>query len=116
MLIRRLMSISKAPWAIEIAAVTASIASLAAIIIILALHDGNALADWTFYFSLNTVVSLLATTTRATMFSAVAASISQSKWNLLRKTPSQLKAFQTIDQASRGGAGSFILIWSLYTA
>lgn len=99
-------------WILEIAGVIVSIACLTAIVVILAIHDGQPFSSWWFYLSLNTVVSILATTSKTSAVLAVTASISQGKWNVFKAGPQPLKLFQDIDQASRGGMGSLRAIWN----
>lgn len=99
-------------WILEIAGLIVSIACLAAIVIILAIHDRQPFSSWTFYLSLNTVVSILATISKATVLLGVTAAISQDKWNTFKAGPRPLKLFQDIDQASRGGMGSLRAIWN----
>ncbi|KAG9526862.1 hypothetical protein KCV07_g174, partial [Aureobasidium melanogenum] len=99
-------------WILEIAGVIVSIACLTAIVVILAIHDGQPFSSWKFYLSLNTVISILATTSKTTVLVAVTAAISQAKWNVFKAGPHPLKLFQDIDQASRGGMGSLRAIWN----
>lgn len=102
-------------WIMEIAGVVVSIACLTAIAITLFIHDRQPLSSWTFYLSLNTVVSILATISKTTILVAVTAAISQGKWNMFKAGPHPLKLFQDIDQASRGGIGSLRAIFNFHT-
>ncbi|KEQ62447.1 uncharacterized protein M437DRAFT_49628 [Aureobasidium melanogenum CBS 110374] len=99
-------------WIVEIIGVIASIACLTAIMVILSMHDGQPFSSWTFYLSLNAVVSILATASKTTVLLAVAAAVSQGKWNLFKEDPHPIDLFQAIDQASRGGMGSLRAIWN----
>lgn len=100
-------------WKSEIAAVTISLISLGAIIIILALRDGNPLNTWSFVLSLNTVIAILGVISRTSLAYAIGSCLAQQKWNGLRRQDGKLINFEAFDQASRGPWGSFFLLYTV---
>lgn len=100
-------------WKFEISLLFLSVCSLVAIIVLLAVEEGTTLDGWKFYLSLNTVVSVLGTISRASLASAVGSCIAQEKWNWFRKREDPLYLFDRFDSASRGPLGSFKLLCCL---
>lgn len=98
-------------WILESACLLASVACLILITTVLRIHDGQLFSSWRFYFSLNTVVSVLAAFTRTTLIVAVSASLAQGKWIWFRKRNDTVNMFEIIDSASRETLGSFKLLW-----
>lgn len=105
--------LQKRQWKFETCLLFLSVCSLVAIIILLAVEDGTTLASWKFYFSLNTVVSVLGTISRASFASSVGSCIAQEKWNWFRKRQDPLYLFDRFDSASRGPLGSLRLLYWL---
>lgn len=82
--------------------------------VVLKLYDGRTMTSWTFYFSLNTVVSFLGgTIARSAMLLAVSACLGQGKFSWYKKKRDRLAFFQTMDDASRGPLGSLKLLLHL---
>lgn len=100
-------------WKFETSLLFLSVCSLVAMIVLLAVEDGTTLGSWNFYFSLNTVVSILGTISRASLASSVGSCIAQEKWNWFRKRKGPLYLFDRFDSASRGPLGSFKLLYWL---
>ncbi|KAG6355212.1 hypothetical protein INS49_004293 [Diaporthe citri] len=100
-------------WKFETSLLLLGVCSLVAIIVLLAVEDGTTLVSWKFYFSLNTVVSVLGTISRASLASSVGSCIAQEKWNWFRKRQDPLYLFDRFDSASRGPLGSFKLLYWL---
>lgn len=100
-------------WKLETSLLFLSVCSLVAIIILLAVKDGTTLNSWKLYFSLNTVVSVLGTISRASLGSSIGSCIAQEKWNWFRKRRDPLYLFDGFDSASRGPLGSFKLLYWL---
>lgn len=104
--------LQKWQWKFETSLLLLSVCSLVALIVLLAVEDDTTLVSWKFYFSLNTVVSVLGTISRASLASAVGSCIAQEKWNWFRKRQDPLYLFDRFDSASRGPLGSFkLLCW-----
>lgn len=100
---RKLMALS---WAVEFFWCLVSIVLLAALAMILAIHNGKPLPRWPLGLTLNTVVALLATFCRASFVVAVTEGVSQLKWNWFAEKPRPLNDLEIFDQASRGPWGS----------
>lgn len=100
-------------WWGEIVAVAVSIAAMIAMLVVLAQSNGRALAWWTFFFQPNTVVSILAMVSKASMMLVVSACLSQLKWRHFQRRPRPLSHLQVFDDASRGPWGSLIFVGSL---
>lgn len=99
-------------WKFEIISLLLSIYALVAIIVLLAVEDGSPSESWQFYFSLNTIISVLGTISRSSLASAVGSCLAQEKWNWFRRRQDHLYMFDRIDNASRGSLGSFkLLFW-----
>jgi hypothetical protein len=100
-------------WRIEIGSTILSLISIISMIVVLYSQQGKPLADWTFFLSLNTLISVLGVICRASVAFAVGACIGQQKWNWLRVRQDQLVAFQRFDAASRGPEGCVQLLFFL---
>lgn len=100
-------------WYIETFFLLCSAVCAALIVIFLAIHNNTPMDSWTFYFSINTVVSTLGTVFKSTLFIAVSAALAQGKWTWFRKRASPLSTFEAIDAASRDTLESFKLLWCM---
>jgi Protein of unknown function (DUF3176) len=98
-------------WYLEIGAVMLSFLALISTLVVLHYEDGKPIAQYSFYFSLNTVTSILGTTAKTSLAFALAACMGQGKWNWFRSRGSELVGFQRFDEASRGPWGSFKFLW-----
>ncbi|KAI0534816.1 hypothetical protein GGR58DRAFT_504911 [Xylaria digitata] len=103
------MGVSIQLWLTEIAALTASTLLILSLIIVLTVYDGKTVFSW-HGVTLNAIVSILATSSKASMLLAVEELISQWKW-ILFHTPRTLWDFERIDSASRGPLGSLAVMW-----
>ncbi|KAF2148064.1 hypothetical protein K461DRAFT_298162 [Myriangium duriaei CBS 260.36] len=99
-------------WLMECAATIISVLCFTATIVVLRVYDGHLLAGWTFYFSINTIVAILAVITKSCFLFAMSAAISQSKWNWFHQRNDRLHLFDLIDQASRGPLGNIKFLLS----
>ncbi|KAF7534406.1 hypothetical protein G7054_g6275 [Neopestalotiopsis clavispora] len=100
----------KYTWTLEFAALALSLTTLTAIISLLSWVNGRPLAEWRFYFSLNTVISVLATAFRASFAFILGSFLSQAKWNWFRQRSDNLVIYERIDSASRGPLTTIALI------
>lgn len=101
-------------WTLELASSVLSIGSTIAIVAILAQFDNKPLDSWRLSIQPNTVVSVLSTVAKSSLFLAVAECISQQKW-LYYHSP-RLRSFgkfDLFDQASRGPYGAIQLLFSI---
>lgn len=97
-------------WALEIGALILSVLSLVAIIVLLAIYDGE--PQFSFgVLNLNATVAILATAFRIGFMVAVGEALAQWKWLWFSKKPRTLGDFDSIDDASRGSRGSLLLLW-----
>jgi hypothetical protein len=100
-------------WGFEIAALVLAFASFVALILILQRWDKRPQQQWSYsHLTLNGLVAILSTVTRASLLVPVAGAISQAKWTWF-STPRgrALESFEVIDQSSRGAWGSLRLLW-----
>lgn len=97
-------------WLPEFAGILASASCLVAIACLLAACDGKPRFEW-HSVTLNAVVSILSTTSKASLLFAIAELISQWKWIVFAKGRRPLVDLETIDGASRGPYGSLEVMW-----
>ncbi|KAG9958356.1 hypothetical protein KCU61_g8420, partial [Aureobasidium melanogenum] len=100
-------------WYIETFFLICSAICATLIVTFLAIHNNTPIESWTFYFSINTVVSTLGVVFKSTLFIAVSAALAQGKWTWLCKRNGPLSTFEAIDAASRDTLESFKLLWSM---
>lgn len=97
-------------WASETAGILASASLLIALAILLLIYDDKAVFEWK-GVTLNAVVSVLSTASKAALLYSTSELISQWKWIGFTGTRRPLIDFQRIDAASRGPLGSLEIIW-----
>jgi Protein of unknown function (DUF3176) len=100
-------------WYLEIGAVILSSGALTLAMIALWYKDGKPITQYTFYLSLNAVISILSTIAKASLAFALTACMGQAKWNWFRSHRSALIGFQRFDEGSRGPWGSIKFLWWL---
>lgn len=83
---------------------------LVALTILLAIYDDRAMFEWKFV-TLNALVSVLSTASKAALLYTTSELISQWKWIVFTRVKRPLIDFQRIDAASRGPLGSSEIIW-----
>ncbi|CAH0045263.1 unnamed protein product [Clonostachys solani] len=99
------------PWALESGSMLACFVQFAAMIIVCISFNGKPVFDGPF-ITLNTIVSILSTGSKASMLTAVASCISQANWSLFAGPPRRLYDFEMVADASRGPLGSLQLLLS----
>lgn len=97
-------------WLPEAVALIFSFLCLAALAVLLAVYDGKPIFGWN-GVTLNTIVSVLSTSSKAALMLALGESISQWKWILFANERRPLMDFERIENASRGPLGSLKLMW-----
>ena len=105
-----------ASWWLEIAAALFSLACLAANVGILVHLNGAEYQSWRVAnvdITPNTVVSILATLSKAGLLLPIAEGISQMKWHHFQRKARRVLDLQIFDDASRGALGSLRLLWRL---
>lgn len=100
-------------WWWELGSVLLSLACLVAIIIVLYNLQGKSLSSWQFSIKPNTLISIFATVSKASLMLSVAACISQLKWLYFNHGNHRLYDLQLFDSASRGPLGALDLITSI---
>lgn len=98
-------------WFWEIFAVSFSLLCVIAILCILLVYDGKASPSLPHELTLNTIVSVLATASKSSLLFAISTSIGQLKWAFFRKEKKPLHHLQSIDEASHGPLGSFVVLY-----
>lgn len=96
-------------WAWEIISILFSIICMGAIVGVLFTYHSKAVPTLPSGLTLNALISLLATISKAAMLVSVTSCLSQLKWQWFRH-PQKLVHFNTLDEASRGPWGSFGLL------
>lgn len=113
-----------ASWVSEIIYVFVTSLTVVAIAILLKSFDGKPISEWNFRIStsrsqsvnisLNFVVSILGTLSKALLAIVLSRTVSQTKWNWFIKMERPLHDFETFSSASRGGPmGSIELMWKM---
>ncbi|KAH0421904.1 hypothetical protein CcaCcLH18_13156 [Colletotrichum camelliae] len=108
---RRPWSIGQHHWILETSAAVLSILSFIGISMILFSYKDKPLISWSFFLSLNTVVSIFGAISRASIGLAIGACVSQGKWNWYKRAEDNIMVFDRFDEASRGLWGSLRLLW-----
>lgn len=98
-------------WIPEISVICLSLGCLAAIGAILLIYDGKPSPELPSSITLNAIISILATASKAALIFAVSASMSQLKWTWYEKGQ-RLKDFQNFEDASKGPFGALLLLTS----
>src|SRR5271154_2383457 len=92
-------------WLLEFLAISSSILCLTGVVILLIIFDQKEIFNF-YGVTLNSLVSLLSTASKAWLMVVLAETISQWKWILYSSRRRLLIDFNTIDLASRGPLGS----------
>ena len=106
-------------WLFELFAWIFSVTTLCFLVLILHQYDGKKQSDWPSQaFTLNALVALIATLTRASLLVPIAQAISQAKWDWFSnrrwreaRGGKPLADLEVFDHASRGVCGSLELLW-----
>ena len=99
-------------WAFEIAFLSVSIFSVAAIGGCCVFYNGKQIVKSRLPITLNVIVSALSTLSAASLMTVVESCISQGNWILFSDSPRRLYDFEIIAEASRGPWGSFRILLS----
>ena len=97
-------------WFLEVFSLLGSFLSLVSMILLLACYNNRPVFYW-HGVTLNAVVSVLATVSKAWLMLPLSESISQWKWILFSRRREPLINLDAIDSASRGPLGSVQLLW-----
>lgn len=99
------LRIKWAAWGLEYWAILGSVASFVAMVVLLRIFDGRVVFTWN-SVTLNTIVSILSLTIKATLAYVLAECMAQWKWILFAREARSLMDFERIDAATRGPLGS----------
>ncbi|KAM3064842.1 hypothetical protein ACMFMG_010449 [Clarireedia jacksonii] len=98
-------------WSTELLSLLVAALSLAALVLILSLHQDQPRPQWPYKITVNALISVFIALFKATLLFAVAEGTSQLKW-LLFKEPHALADMERIDRVSRGAWGSARMVFS----
>lgn len=101
-------------WLCEIIAMSFSIGCLVAIVLVIRAFDGERIPQLISGLTLNTVISILSTASRASLIFVISAIIGQLKWCALKTSGRQIHDIQAMDDGSRGPLGAFrmLVLWT----
>ncbi|KAK6840114.1 hypothetical protein PG987_005980 [Apiospora arundinis] len=97
-------------WLWELATMSMSFASMAAVIVVLAVEEGKALDDWTFPIQPNSLISIFITLSKSAIMTVLTGAISQSMWMQFEQRATPLMRVEEIQEAGRGPWGSIKLL------
>lgn len=96
----------------EVGAIITSMIAAIAIAVILGVYGGKASPDVALGLTLNSIISILATTSRVSLVYSVSNSLGQAKWLWFKHSlPRSVQDMETFDNASRGPLGALGLLW-----
>ncbi|CAI7629279.1 unnamed protein product [Penicillium pancosmium] len=98
-------------WFFECLAMAFSFASFIAVIIILRAYDQKPSPNLSYGLTLNSIISLLATSSRSSLLFVVAAAVGQLKWIWIQHREQPVLDMQSFDDASRGPLGALYLLF-----
>lgn len=97
-------------WWWEITAQIFSLICMCLIIYVLARINNRKLSDWTYPIQPNSVISVLTTAGKTSMFVSIASCLGQLKWRHFSEKPHPLRHVELFEDASRGPWGSLRLL------
>ncbi|ROW11080.1 hypothetical protein VMCG_01103 [Cytospora schulzeri] len=97
-------------WWWEITAQIFSLVCMCLILYVLARINNRRLSDWTYPIQPNSVISVLTTAGKTSMFVSIASCLGQLKWRHFSDNPHPLKHVELFEDASRGPWGSLRLL------
>ncbi|KAL3479168.1 hypothetical protein BJX99DRAFT_222621 [Aspergillus californicus] len=98
-------------WLWEFLAIVFSLLCFAAIVCVLMIFDNKPRPDFAYGFTLNAIISILATASKSSLVYVIGECIGQLKWIWFHKAErKQLDDMQLFDSASRGPLGSLSVI------
>lgn len=106
-MIRRLLLDS---WLCEAVAMSFSIGCLAAIVIVVGAHNGKRIPQFILGLTLNTIISVLSTASKASLMFVLSNILGQVKWCWMEQSGRRIFDIQALDNASRGPLGAFDIL------
>ncbi|KAI5459059.1 hypothetical protein BGZ63DRAFT_270509 [Mariannaea sp. PMI_226] len=102
-------------WWFEFSAILLSFVSFGSLVYLLITYNGEPISKWTkFPLSLNAIISILASISKASMAFVVSQCLAQCKWNWVGTFIEPLIDFDRFDAASRGAWGCLRLLQSMF--
>ena len=99
-------------WRLEYASATLSVVSFMGLVILLAVQNNKPIFDC-HGVTINALVALLSTISRASLMFVLAEAISQTKWIFFNQSKRALYDFEMIDVASRDAVGRLVMLWRM---
>jgi hypothetical protein len=99
------------PWALELIWSLLGVVILMGLVMVLSTFNNQPLPDLPLGLTLNTIVAVLATASRAVTVFLIGQSISQLKWNQFVGAEKPLLNLHIFDEASRGPWGSLQMVF-----
>ncbi|KAK8040354.1 hypothetical protein PG991_000142 [Apiospora marii] len=97
-------------WLWELATMSVSFASMAAVVVTLAVEDGKSLDDWSLPVQPNSLISIFITLSKSAMMTCITGAIAQSMWVQFEQRTTPLMRVEEIQEAGRGPWGSIKLL------
>jgi hypothetical protein len=94
-------------WLCESVAMCFSIGCLVAIVFVVAAYDGERIPELASGVTINAIISVLSTASRASLIFVVSTAMGQLKWCWLRRSGRRIRDIRAMDDASRGPLGAF---------
>jgi hypothetical protein len=91
-----------------------SIGCLIAVVVVVDAYDGERIPELVSGLTINAIISVLSTASRASLIFVVSATMGQLKWCWLRRSGRRIQDIQAMDDASRGPMGAFgvLVFWT----
>ena len=103
------------PWRSEVLAVLASVAAMLAMVGVLISFNGKPIAKMeTGFVTLNAIIAVLSTSSKAMLLYVIANAVSQWNWILFTGRRHRLLDFEHVVEASRGSLGSLKLLLNIH--
>ena len=96
----------------ELLALTWSVLSFIAMVILLVIFDGRPVFTWN-SVTLNAIIAVVSASMKASLTFAMAELVGQWKWILFSRDSRSLMDFERIDMASRGPLGSLSILFRM---
>jgi hypothetical protein len=97
-------------WLFEIISWAFSAICMVIIITILVKFNGKLVLQWRSVVSIGTFISILSGFVKSALLLPTAEALGQLKWDWFSKSKKKMMDFETLDSASRGAWGSFLML------
>lgn len=103
---------SVAGWTVEYSSALLSGLSFAGLVILLAVRKNRPIFDW-HGVTINALVAVLSTVSRASLMFALPEAISQTEWIFFNRSQCKLYSFEVVDFASPDVVGCLVMLWRM---